>query len=103
MLPPPDDDEDADWPHADRQASAHAHQVLAVGTDLWVVDLGNDCIWRLRRAGGPASRWSAGDEVDLERVVEGWQIGEGWRHAVVGPSGASAQPFSRQPDPRAPR
>ena len=72
-----------------RQKEAHPHQILPLGRDVWVVDLGNDCLWRYRTIRERADSWAV-SKVELERAVEGAHGGDGWRHAVFGPSGASS-------------
>lgn len=69
-----------------RQSHSHPQQVLLVKDELWVVDGGGDCVWRLK-----AQRAGDWTRVTTEQILVGQQIGEGWRRAIVSKNGASLE------------
>ena len=60
------------------------------GTDVVTCDLGCNKLWRLRQGGeGDSARWV------VSGVVDGFDDGDGPRHAVIHPNGEGSTLFSR--------
>lgn len=63
-----------------RQEAPHSHQIVIHGDEIIVPDLGSNVVWRLRYSDG---QW------ETVRSVNGFEEGDGPRHAVLHPNGKS--------------